>query len=227
MPRRMGVTCRYWGSAGIGLASLHMSETFFVHPTAEVAVDARVGYGARIWHQAQILTSAHIGEETIVGKGVYIDRGVRVGARVKIQNYALLYRGSVIEDDVLIGPQVVMTNDTYPRASNADGSRRADADWTVTGSIIHRGASLGAGCIVLPGVDVGANAMAGAGALLADDVPEHALVLGSPARRVGWVCLCGNRLDDDRLVCLGCSRAYRKLNAGLASADTRPVFSLL
>ena len=206
---------------GLALASALMAKDgFFAHPSAEVADDALVGIGAKIYHQVQILPGASVGEGTIVGKGVYIDHGVMVGARAKIQNYALLYRGTVVEDEVFIGPHVVIANDTYPRAVNPDGSPKTDQDWAIKGSVIRRGASLGAASILLPGVEVGANATVGAGALVASDVPAHALVVGSPARQVGWVCVCGNRLDDERLICRACSRAFHKVGPGLALNDT-------
>jgi UDP-2-acetamido-3-amino-2,3-dideoxy-glucuronate N-acetyltransferase len=195
-----------------------MGEDFFLHPTAEVASDAWLGAGACIWNEVQILSSASVGAETIVGKGVFIDRGVRIGARVKIQNYALLYRGTVVEDEVFVGPHAVITNDKRPRAVNPDGTLKTSADWVIAGSIVRRGASLGAASILLPGVEVGAHAMVGAGALVASDVPPHSLVLGSPARRVGWVCLCGHGLDDGRLSCAVCSRVYQRVGAGLGLA---------
>lgn len=223
MRRKVGQAVDSRGESGDLLARLAsccssigvMAETYFVHPTAELANDAWVGAGARIWHHVQILSAASVGEETVVGKGAFIDRGVKVGARGKIQNYALLYRGTVVENEVFVGPHAVITNDEYPRAANPDGSRKTDRDWVVKGSLIRRGASIGAASVLLPGVEVGANAMVGAGSIVAADVPAHALVIGSPARRAGWVCLCGQRLDDDRLVCIVCSRSYQELGAGL------------
>jgi UDP-2-acetamido-3-amino-2,3-dideoxy-glucuronate N-acetyltransferase len=203
-------------------SGLVMRERFFVHPSAEIADDAWVGAGAKIWHQAQILSAASIGEGTIVGKGAFVDRGVRVGARAKIQNYALLYRGAVLDDEVFVGPHAIMANDRYPRAANPDGSRKTDRDWTVSQSVVHRGASIGAGSILLPGVEVGINAMVGAGALVTADIPAHALVFGSPARFVAWVCLCGGQLDDRDLLCPVCSRAYRRVATGLSIRRLEP-----
>lgn len=193
-----------------------MAKPFFVHPTAEVAPDVVVGAGAKIWHGAQVLPGASVGEGTVVGKGVYVDFGVEVGSRVKIQNYALLYRGTVVEDNVFVGPQVVLANDKRPRATNPDGSPKTDADWILSGVTLRRGASIGAAAVILPGVEVGEHAMVGAGAVVASDVPAHALVVGNPAAKVGWVCVCGHQLDSGLLKCATCSRSYQRVDEGLA-----------
>lgn len=166
-----------------------------VHPSAEVSAQADIGEGVQIWHQAQVREGACVGEGCIVGKGVYIDHGVHVGARCKIQNYALLYHGLTVEDGVFIGPAACFTNDRLPRACNPDGSPKGVEDWALGTTTVCEGASVGAGAIVLPNLRIGRYAMVGAGALVTRSVPDHALVLGSPARQVGWVCRCGARLD--------------------------------
>ena len=139
-----------------------------------------------------------------MGKGAYVDRGVRVGARVKIQNYALLYRGAVVEDEVLLGPACVLANDMYPRAANPDGSPKTDSDWTQAGVVVRKGASVGAGAVVLPGVEVGRYAMVAAGAVVTRAVPDHGLAVGVPARVVGRVCACGRPLRRDPPLCPTC-----------------------
>lgn len=164
-----------------------------VHPTATIETDAVIGTETRVWHQAQVREAAIIGRECILGKGVFVDRGVRVGDRVKIQNYACLYHGSVIEDGVFIGPHVVLTNDRLPRAITPLGALKADDDWQCGETRVGMGASLGAGAVILPGVTIGAWAMVGAGAVVTADVPPHGLVVGTPARLIGSVCACGNR----------------------------------
>lgn len=194
-----------------------------IHPTANVATEARIGSGTRIWHEAQVREGAVLGVDCNVGKGVYIDREVIVGDRVKIQNRASLYRGLTVENGVYIGPHVSFTNDRYPRAVNPEGSPQTDADWTPIPTLVREGASIGAGAIVLPGVTIGSWALIGAGAVVTRDVADHALVVGNPARAVGHVCVCGRRLDQegDGWRCPACERTYQFEPAG-ASAPARP-----
>jgi UDP-2-acetamido-3-amino-2,3-dideoxy-glucuronate N-acetyltransferase len=170
-----------------------VSEPAMIHPTAMIETGAIVRAETRIWHQTHVREHAIIGRECILGKGVFIDRGVRVGDRVKIQNYACLYHGSIIEDGVFIGPHVVLTNDRLPRAITPLGVLKTDDDWQCGATRIGTGASLGAGAVILPGISVGAWAMIGAGAVVTADVPSHGLVVGNPARLIGSVCACGNR----------------------------------
>ncbi len=172
-----------------------MSPEAFIHPTAEVSPQARVGAGTRIWHQAQVREGASLGNHCIVGKGAYIDRDVSVGNNVKIQNGVFLYHGSTVEDGVFLGPGVVLTNDKYPRAITPEGELKGDADWEVGPIRVREGASLGAGAIVLPGVTIGRFAMVAAGAVVVRDVPDYGLVVGVPARLLGFVCLCGRPLE--------------------------------
>jgi UDP-2-acetamido-3-amino-2,3-dideoxy-glucuronate N-acetyltransferase len=159
--------------------------------TAVVADDAIVGPATRVWHFAQIREGARVGAECNVGKGAYIGAGVVVGDRCKIENNASLFEGLTVEDGVFIGPHVVFTNDRRPRATNPDGTLQSAADWTMERSTVRRGASIGAGAIVIPGLEIGRCAMVGAGAVVTHDVPAHALVVGNPARQIGWVCVCG------------------------------------
>ena len=185
-----------------------------IHPTAEVSPQASIGEGTRIWHQAQIRERARIGEQCIIGKGVYIDLDVVIGSQVKVQNGASIYHGATIEDGVFIGPHACFTNDRLPRAITPDGQLKGDSDWEVGRTLVKRGASIGAGAILLPGVTVGTFAMVGAGAVVTHDVPAHGLVVGNPARLVGFVCACGSRLDrvgskEDRYICPACGRGYR------------------
>lgn len=165
-----------------------------IHPTAEVSPQAHIGAGTKIWHQAQIREGARIGQSCIIGKGVYIDFDVVIGDRVKIQNGASIYHGATIEDGVFIGPHACLTNDKFPRAITPEGQLKRDADWEVGKIHIQYGASIGAGAIILPGVTVGRFAMVGAGAVVTKDVAAHGLVIGNPARLVGFVCECGHRL---------------------------------
>ena len=188
-----------------------------IHATAEVSSDATVGDGTRVWHQAQIREGAVVGPGCTIGKGVYVDLEVRVGARSKIQNYACLYAGVTLEDGVFVGPGAIFTNDRQPRAVSPDGAAKSEADWTLGRTTVQTGASLGAGAVVLPGLTIGRWALVGAGSLVTRDVPAYGLVTGSPAKRVGWVCSCAERLSSD-LRCGSCGRRYRSTDEGLAIA---------
>ena len=183
-----------------------------IHPTAEVSPDATVGAGTRIWNGAQVREGAVIGSECNIGKDVYVDRGVVVGDRVKIQNGACLYRGLTVEDSVFIGPHATFTNDRYPRAVTPEGNLQTDDDWQAEPTLVRRGASIGAGAVIISGLTIGRWAMVGAGSIVARDVPEQALVIGNPARIVGYVCECGQRLErqeSDKWLCPACGAVYQ------------------
>ena len=158
-----------------------------IEPSADVAPSARVADNARVWHLAQVREDASIGEETIVGRGAYIGEGVRVGDRCKIQNYALVYEPASLADGVFIGPAAVLTNDHCPRAINMDGTLKAATDWTRVGVTVEHGAAIGARAVCVAPLRIGAWASIGAGAVVTRDVAPYALVVGVPARRVGWV----------------------------------------
>ncbi len=171
-----------------------MHENVRIHPTAEVSDQAQIGAGTSIWHQCQIREDVHIGANCIFGKGVYVDFGVHIGDNVKVQNYVSIYHGVTIEDGVFIGPHVCFTNDNLPRAINPDGSPKSADDWVLGHITIKRGAALGANATILPKVVVGEWALVGSGAVVTQDVPAHGLVVGNPARLIGFVCPCGQRL---------------------------------
>ena len=164
--------------------------------SADVAGDATIGDGSSVWHLAQVREAAVLGQGCIVGRGAYIGTGVRMGEHCKIQNYALVYEPAVLEDGVFIGPAVVLTNDTFPRAINADGSLKSADDWEAVGVTIRRGASVGARAVCVAPVTVGEWATVAAGAVVTKDVPAYALVVGVPARRIGWVGEAGRPLED-------------------------------
>lgn len=186
----------------------------FVHPTADVAADALIGPGTRLWHHVQVRDGARVGAECVIGKGVYIGAGVTVGDRCKVQNYSCLYEGLTLEDGVFVGPEVVFTNDRYPRAINPDGTLKSEADWELGPTLVRYGAAIGARSVVLPGVTIGRWALVAAGSVVTRDVAGHALVAGSPATQLGWACLCARRLGND-LRCTHCGRQYRRSGDGL------------
>ncbi|WP_313477776.1 acyltransferase [Microbacterium sp.] len=155
--------------------------------SADVSAEAAIGDGSSIWHLAQVREGVRMGENCIVGRGAYIGTGVVMGDNCKVQNYALVYEPAQLGDGVFIGPAVVLTNDTYPRAINADGSLKSAHDWEPVGVTIERGAAIGARSTCVAPVTIGAWATVAAGAVVVKDVPAYALVAGVPARRIGWV----------------------------------------
>ena len=167
-----------------------------VHPSADVEAGAEVGPMTAIWHRAHVRSGARIGAQCIIGKDAFVDEGVAIGDRVKIQNGALVYHGVSVEDGVFIGPGAILTNDRFPRAITSSGELARPEDWTLSPIVLRRGCSVGAGAVVVAGIVVGSFATIGAGAVVTRDVPDHALVAGNPARRLGWVCDCGLRLSD-------------------------------
>lgn len=171
----------------------------FIHETAEVSDKAIIGDGTRIWNQAQIRNDAELGENCIISKNVYIDEHVKIGNRVKVQNNVNVYHGVTIEDDVFLGPSMTFTNDMYPRSFNSD--------WRITETLVKKGASIGANATIRCGVTIGEYAAVGAGSVVTKDVISQALVVGNPARQIGWVCRCGFKLDENG-ACTECGERY-------------------
>lgn len=167
-----------------------------IAPNADVDERARVAETARVWHLAQVREDAVVGENCIIGRGAYIDSGVVLGDNCKIQNNALVYAPAVLEDGVFVGPAAVFTNDGFPRAINPDGSLKSADDWESVGVTVRHGAAIGARAVVLGGVDVGEWALVAAGSVVTKNVPPHALMVGMPARRVGWVGTDGLRMEE-------------------------------
>ena len=185
-------------------------ENVKIHHTADVSPRALIGAGSRVWHGAQIREGVVIGENCVVGKDVYIDFGVKIGSNVKIQNGAYLYHGLIVEDGVFIGPRAVFTNDVYPRAINRDGTLKGTGDWEVGPILIKYGAYIGTGSIIIPNVTVGQYALVAAGAVVTKSVPDYGLVLGVPARLVGYVCKCGLKMkqNGDHYCCEKCNWTF-------------------
>ncbi len=192
--------------------------TAHIHPSADLEHDVHIGARSSVWHRAQVRAGARIGAECIVGRDAFIDEGVVIGDRVKIQNAALVYHGVTVEDGVFIGPNAILTNDRFPRSITRAGELAGAEDWTVSPILLRRGCSIGAGAVVVAGSVIGRFAMVGAGAVVTGDVPHHALVAGNPARRLGWVCFCGQRLRDSAGVPVGGDFAG---DAACAACSTR------
>ncbi|HVH08221.1 MAG TPA: acyltransferase [Gemmatimonadales bacterium] len=184
---------------------------FFVHESSYVDAGARIGKGSKIWHFCHVMPGAVIGERCNLGQNVVVMPGTRIGNNVKIQNNVSIYEGVTLEDDVFCGPSCVFTNVMNPRSHVP---RRHEFRST----LVKRGATIGANATIVCGVTLGEYAFIGAGAVVTSDVPAHALMVGVPARRVGWMCQCGERLSlaAGEAVCAVCGTAYREANGALA-----------
>lgn len=181
---------------------------YFVHPSAAVDEPCEIGEGTKIWHGAHLSRNCSVGKGCTLGQNVFVAEGVRIGNNVKIQNNVAVYEGVELADDVFCGPSMVFTNVLNPRSHV---SRRHEFRKTRIG----RGATLGANCTIVCGHDIGEYAFVGAGAVVTKDVPAYALVVGNPARPVGWMCRCGERLPP-KLACAACELTYAVSREGLS-----------
>lgn len=181
----------------------------YIHPTAVVEDDVTIGERTSVWHHGHIRRGAVIGSGCTLGKNVFVDAGVRIGNGVKIQNNVSVYAGVTIEDDVFVGPSAVFTNDLHPRAFATE--------WTITPTLVRRGASIGANATVVCGVVIGELALIGSGSVVTRSVEPHRLVLGNPGRPMGWVCTCGCTVRSPAgaepsrdVICAACSLPWRR-----------------
>ena len=177
-----------------------------IHPSAIVDAGAQLGEGTRVWHFAHVCAGARIGAGCSLGQGVYVGNDVRIGRNVKVQNHVSVYDAVTLEDDVFCGPSMVFTNVHNPRAAVA---RKSEYRRT----LVRQGATLGANCTIVCGTTVGRFAFVGAGAVVARDVPDFALVVGVPARQIGWMSRHGERLalplrGDGEAVCPATGEPY-------------------
>lgn len=168
-----------------------------IHDSADVDPRAEVGERTLVWHLAQIREEARVGTDCVIGRGAYVGPGVVVGDRCKIQNHALVYEPAVLEDGAFVGPAAVFTNDYFPRAVTPEGELKRAEHWKAVAVTVREGASIGARAVCVAPVTVGRWAMVAAGAVVIRDVPDHALVVGVPARRIGWVGHAGVPLVAD------------------------------
>jgi UDP-2-acetamido-3-amino-2,3-dideoxy-glucuronate N-acetyltransferase len=184
---------------------ISLPSSYFVHPTASIDEGVEIGEGTKIWHYSHILTGAKIGKNCNIGQNVVIFGGSKIGNNVKIQNNVSVYTGVILEDDVFCGPSMVFTNVAYPRSHV---SRKKEYQPT----IVKKGATIGANATIVCGITIHEYAFVGAGAVVTQDVPKYSLVVGVPAKVVGYVCWCGERLKFDKNVaeCKRCRRKYKK-----------------
>lgn len=185
---------------------------YFVHPTSVIDECVYIGEGTKIWHFCHFQSGAVIGKNCTFGQNVNVSNNVKVGNGCKVQNNVSLYEGVELEDDVFCGPSCVFTNDLTPRAKYPKGREAYKK------TLLKRGASVGANATIVCGNTIGEWAMIAAGAVVTSDVPNHALMIGVPARIHGWVCECGDVLSDD-LVCNRCGRTYTESSDGLREVE--------
>jgi len=182
---------------------------FYVHESSIVDDGVSVGTATKIWHFCHIQSNSNIGENCTIGQNVYIGDGVKVGNGCKIQNNVSLYSGVELEDYVFCGPSCVFTNDLTPRSEFPKGPNHR------VKTLVKHGASIGANATIVCGHTIGRFAMIGAGAVVTKDVPDYALMVGIPAKPVGWVCRCGIVLDEN-LNCIGCGCLYKEVRGVLS-----------
>lgn len=199
-------------------ATTATARSYMAHPLALVESD-QIGEGTRIWAFAHVMKDARIGRDCNIGEHCYIEQGVTLGNNVTVKNGVNLWTGVTIEDNVFLAPNCVLTNDPNPRAYI-----KKSADSLVE-TVIQSNASIGANATIVCGITIGRYAFIGAGAVVIRSVPDFALVVGNPARQIGWMCVCAQRIPmtavTDVLSCPHCQRDYRPRENGLVPISTR------
>jgi acetyltransferase-like isoleucine patch superfamily enzyme len=178
------------------------NEEDMIHPTATVEENVKIGNNSKIWHYAHIREYAEIGADCVIGKDVYIDHHVKIGNGCKIENGVSIYYGVELEDYVFVGPHTVFTNDKYPRAF--------PHKWDIVKTFIRSGVGIGAGSVIVCGIEIGKYALIGAGSVVTQNIQDYALFMGSPAKFEAWICKCGrNRTNLPGELCSDCNRLYK------------------
>ncbi len=180
------------------------------HKTVKIQRGAKIGKGTEIWHNSQVLKEAEIGKGCTIGHNCFIGSGARLGNGVKLQSNIDIWDRIVLEDYVFVGPSAVFTNDLNPRSKYPKSEYQEYGQWLPT--LVKKGSSIGANSTIICGVTVGSWSMIGAGAVVTKDIPDYAIAVGNPARVIGWVCECGNKLNLERgkSECPICHRKYKK-----------------
>ncbi len=218
-------TC-FEANGGVGADGMNAQETAFVHTSALIERDVSIGAGTSIWDNVHVRYSTVIGEECIIGEKSHISYGVRIGNRVKINAFVYICTGVTIEDGVMISAGTIFTNDRFPRATTPDLKQlrtSAPDEHTLT-TVVRAGATIGAGAIIGCGLSIGRFAMVGMGSVVSKTVADHHLVVGNPARPIGYVCRCGEPFarfapcalpDIEKTACPCCSAEYSVTNGAV------------
>ncbi|MGQ9706490.1 MAG: DapH/DapD/GlmU-related protein [bacterium] len=187
---------------------------YFIHETAIVDEGAKIGKGTKIWHFCHIMSGAIIGENCVLGQNCFVGGNAIIGNNVHIQNNVSVYDRVIVEDDAFLGPSMVFTNDLTPRSAYP---KKGKEGWIET--VVERGASIGANATIVCGIRIGKHSFIGAGAVVVKDVKPHSVVVGNPARHIGWMCECGGKMkhrSDNLYMCVKCDRRYRLLNGQIS-----------
>jgi len=195
----------------------------YIHPTA-IVDSHEVGAGTRIWAYAHVLSGAVIGENCNIGNHAYVEAGARIGNNVTLKNQVCVWDGVALDDDVFVGPCVAFTNDLYPRSPRMPHVREryaSKSNWLVP-TVVEQGATIGANATIVGGLRLGRYCMVAAGAVVTRDVEPFALVVGAPARKLGHVCRCGQRLGETfpDTQCLSCGATAELFRQGVGTVET-------
>jgi len=182
------------------------------HKTAEVSSQAKIGAGTKIWHNSQVMANAQIGKNCIIGHNCLISSGAKLGNGVKLESNIDVWDLVTLGDYVFVGPSVVFTNDPNPRAKYPKKDYPQYGKWLPT--LVKEGTSIGANATIICGITIGKNAFIGAGSVVNKNVPDYALMVGVPAKQIGWICECGNKIEfnANKTECPICKRKYIKEN---------------
>jgi UDP-2-acetamido-3-amino-2,3-dideoxy-glucuronate N-acetyltransferase len=194
------------------LVTRHSQTGVFIHPSTIVDDNVKIGRRTKIWHFCHILANSKIGDDCNIGQNVVIGPDVDIGKGCKIQNNVSVYKGITLEDGVFCGPSMVFTNINNPRAEIGKMDQ-------LRPTLVKKGATIGANATIVCGITLGRYCFIGAGAVVNKSIHDFALAVGNPAKQIGWVCECGERLPDD-LECLACEKKYVKGTDGLVAVGT-------
>ena len=186
---------------------------FFKHDKANVSPDAKIGEGTRIWANTNIQAGAVIGKSCNVCDGSFVEKGAVVGNHCTIKHYVSIFDGVTIEDDVFIGSNIAFINDRFPRSNRKD-------QWLLEKTLVKKGATIGTNAVILCGLTIGSYAFVGAGSVVTKSVDDYTIVVGNPARKVGYACCCGRKLDV-KYYCKTCKKKYKKTVKGLVAASSK------